>query len=374
MKRVAGAVLVIGVFACTASAAGPVRVSLTGERAAPVAGSAWTVRLAVRPRTYAGTVRVSAVGPGRVRVRATGKRGAYRARLVFARAGLWRISARAGGATSRLGSVRVRRAPTRPVAFTEPTSIDLQPDGTLLLVENNPGRVLRVNPVTGHVSVLVPAIVKPYAIVRAPSGTVFLSVGGQLQRLNGAGPPTTVAEMPPGVEIGPIAAAPNGDVYLSTATQIFRLPGGSGPIIRIAGTGEAGGGGDGGPALNAQLSSPHGLAVAGDGSLLVSDRDNDRVRRIDPVTGTIDAFAQVGQPYGIDVASDGTVDVVEGSANRVVRLSPSGARLGYYGPAFTIPYDVEAAPGGIAFLLQAGPTGYIRRIAPDGSVTTVSRR
>jgi len=42
---------------------------------------------------------------------------------------------------------------------------------------------------------------------------------------------------------------------IQQATQIFRLPGGSGPVIRIAGTGEAGGGGDGGPALNAQLSS-----------------------------------------------------------------------------------------------------------------------
>jgi len=374
MKRVAAALLVLGVFACTASAAGPVRVSLAGKRAAPVVGRAWTVRLAVRPRTYAGTVRLRAVGSGRLRVRATGKRGAYRARIVFPKAGLWRISAQAGGATWPLGSIRVRRAPARPVAFTEPTSIDLEPAGTLLLVENNPGRVLRVDPATGHVSVLVPAIGQPYAIVRAPSGAVYLSVGGQLQRLNGAGPPTTVAEMPPGIEIGPVAAASNGDVYFSTATQIFRLPGGSGPVIRIAGTGEAGGGGDGGPALNAQLSSPHGLAVAADGALLVSDRDNNRVRRIDPATGVIRAFAQVGQPYGLDVGSDGTVYVVEGSVNRIVRLSPTGARLGFLGPAFTIPYDVEVAPGGVAYLLQAGPTGFIRRIAPDGSVTTISRR
>ena len=374
MKRVAGALLVLGVFACAASAAGPVRVSVTGKRSPPVVGRAWTMRLAIRPRTYAGAVRVSAVGPGRVRVRAIGKRGAYRARLVFPKAGLWRITAQAGGGTSRLGSVRVRPAPARPVAFTEPTSIDLQPDGTLLLVENNPGRMLRVNPVSGRVSVLVPSISRPYAVARAPSGSIYVSVGNQLQRLNGSGSPTTVAEVPAGVEIGPITTGPNDDVYYSTATQIYRLAGGSGPPIRIAGTGEAGGGGDGGPALSAQFSSPHGLAVAADGALLVSDRDNNRLRRIDPVTGLVTAYAPIDQPYGIDVASDGTVDVVEGSTNRVVRLSPSGARLGFLGPAFVIPYDVEAAPGGIAYLLQAGPTGYIRRIAPDGSVTTVSRR
>ena len=374
MKRIAAALLLLGVFACTASAAEPVRVALTGKRAAPVAGRAWRVRLAVRPLSYAGTVRVSAVGPGRVRVRATGRRGSYRARLVFPKAGQWRISAQAGGANSRLGSVRVRRPSARPVVFVQPTSIDLEPAGSLLLVENNPGRVLRVNPATGRISVLVPSIARPYAVVRAPSGSVYVSVGNQLQRLNGSGPPTTVAEVPAGVEIGPIAAGPNGDVYFSSATQIFRLPGGSGPVIRIAGTGEAGGGGDGGPALNAQLSSPHGLAVAADGSLLVSDRDNNRIRRIDPVTGVISAFAQVGQPYGLDVGSDGTVYVVEGTVNRVMHLSPSGARLGFLGPAFPIAYDVEAAPGGVAYLLQAGPTGFIRRIAPNGTVTTVSRR
>ena len=63
MKRIAAAVLLLGVFACTASAAGPVRVSVAGKRAAPVVGRAWTVRLAVRPRTYAGAVRGAQSGP-----------------------------------------------------------------------------------------------------------------------------------------------------------------------------------------------------------------------------------------------------------------------------------------------------------------------
>ena len=373
MRRVAAALLVFAVFACAASAAGPVRVSRTGKRTAPVAGRTWTVRLAVRPRSYAGAVRVIASGSGRVSVRATGKHGSFRARLVFSAAGLWRLTARAGGATSRLGSVRVRRPPARPVVFTEPTSIDLEPAGSLLLVENNPGRVLRVSPETGRVSVLVPSISRPYAIVRAPSGSIYVSVGNQLQRLNATGAPTTVAEVPAGVEIGPITAAPDGDVYYSTATQIFRLPGGSGPPVRVAGTGEAGGGGDGGPALNAQLSSPHGLAVGADGSLLVSDRDNERVRRIDTATGLIDRFAAIPQPYGLDAAADGTVYVVDGAEKRVAHLSPSGARLGFVGPTFAIPYDVEVG-GGVTYLLDAGLTGHIRRIDASGAVTTVSRR
>ena len=317
---------------------------------------------------------MTAAGARRVRVRASGRRGSYRARLVFPTAGPWRLTARAGGTTSRLGSVRVRRAPAKPLLFSEPTSIDLEPSGDLLLVLNNPGRVLRVSPVTGRVTVLVPSLFRPYAIVRAPSGSIYVSIGNQLQRLNGSGTPTTVAEVAQGTEIGPIAAAPNGDVYYSTATQIYRLPGGSGPSLHIAGTGAEGGGGDGGPALDAQISSPHGLAVATDGSLLVSDRGNNRVRRIDPVTGVIASFAPVGEPYGIDVAPDGTVYVIDGTLDRVVRVSAAGAILGPLGPAFSTAYDVEVGADGVAYLLQAGPAGRIRLIAPDGTVTTVSRR
>jgi sugar lactone lactonase YvrE len=374
MKRFAGAVLLFAVLACSASAAEPVKVSLSGKRAAPVASRAWTVRLAVRPASYAGAVRLIASGPRRVHVRATGRRGSYRARLVFPSPGLWRLFARAGGTTSRLGAVRVRRAPVRPLLFTEPTSIDLQPDGSLLLVEFSTGRVLRIDPATGRVSVVVSTLFRPYAVVRTPSGSIYISIGNELKRLNGRAAPTTVASVAPGVEIGPIAAAPNGDLYYSTATQIFRLPGGSGPSVHIAGTGAEGGGGDGGPALEAQFSSPHGLAVAADGALLVSDRGNDRVRRIDPATGAITAFAQVGEPYGIDVAPDGTVFVIDGKLQRVVRLSATGAMLGPLGPAFAVPYDVEVASDGVAFLLQAGPIGHLRRIAPDGTFTTVSRR
>ena len=171
---------------------------------------------------------------------------------------------------SRLGSVRVRPAPPQPLAFTQPTAIDLEPAGTLLLVENNPGRVLRVTPATGRVTVLVPSMSAPYAVVRAPSGSVFVSSGNLVQRLDAAGTPTTVAQAD--TDIGPLAVAANGDLYYATSTRVFRLAGGVGPPIHIAGTGVEGGGGDGGPAVAAQIEQPHGLAIAADGALLVDVR------------------------------------------------------------------------------------------------------
>ena len=348
-----GAVLVTVVG--SASAAAPVRVSLAARPSSPVAGRALTIKLTVRPASYAGAVRVTATGPGRILARATGRRGSFRARLVFPAAGRWTLTARAGSSSSRLGSIQVRPAARQPVVFREPTSIELEPSGTLLLVENNPGRILRVDPATGGVTVLVASVSRPYAIVRAPSGALFLSVDNTVRRLEADGTLTTVAELASAV--GPLAAAPSGDVYFTTATQVYRLPGGTGPAALVA---------------DAQFRAPHGLAVASDGTLLVSDTENDRVRRVDPASGAVTPFADVGRPGGIELAADGTVFVIDTRQSRLLHLSGSGSQLGTLGPAFGIPYDVELTSDGGAYLLEAGATGFVRRIAPNGTVTTVS--
>jgi streptogramin lyase len=354
-----------------AVAAQPVHVARAGKPAPAIAGRSWTLRLAVRPASFHGTLRVTASGPERTGVRATGGHGSYRARLVFPSAGRWKLAARAGATTSQLGSVRVRPAPPQPLAFSEPTSIFVEPSGTLLLVENSPGRLLRVDPRTGGVTALVPSISRPYAAVRAPSGDVFLSNGSLLSRVDATGARTTVATA--GGDIGPVAVAPGGDVYYATATQVFRLAGAAGPPVLVAGTGVEGGGGDGGPAPSAQFSAPHGLAIAKDGAVLVSDAGNDRVRRIDPASGVVTALAQIGTPHGLDVAADGTIYVIDSRENRVVHLGADGSRLGLVGPVFGLPYAVASAPGGVVYVLESGPFGRLRRVAPDGTVTTVSR-
>ena len=65
-------------------------------------------------------------------------------------------------------------------------------------------------------------------------------------------------------------------------------------ITTIAGTGEAGFGGDGGPATNAQLHRPHSIAIHNN-DLFIADIGNHRIRRVDLSTGMISTIAGNGE-------------------------------------------------------------------------------
>ena len=67
------------------------------------------------------------------------------------------------------------------------------------------------------------------------------------------------------------------------------------PIDTVAGIGRTAAFGDGGPALSASLAFPRGAAVDSRGNVYVADCDNDRVRRIDAVSGTISTIAGTGE-------------------------------------------------------------------------------
>jgi DNA-binding beta-propeller fold protein YncE len=66
-------------------------------------------------------------------------------------------------------------------------------------------------------------------------------------------------------------------------------------ISTLAGTGAAGFSGDGGAASHAQLRQPHSIALAPDGRLLICDVGNHRVRAVNLSTGTIDTIGGTGE-------------------------------------------------------------------------------
>ena len=272
---------------------------------------------------------------GRARNR---KHGAYRARLVFPKPGRWTLSARAGGSSSRLGAVSVRRR-VEPLAFDNPTSVAVEPSGSLLVVENGAGKVDRVDPATGAKTVVASGLSRPYSVTVTPSAEILLSTQGDVVRL-GSGTPQIVTSLP-GIEIGPILASPNGDLYLGAEPGVFRVPAGSTVPAQLVGG----------------LAAPHGLAFTADGSLLVSDTGHDVIVRIDPVTGKAQTFAHQLGPLGLAVASDRSIYVCDDVAKRIVHFSAGGERLGFAGPVFNIPYGLAADPAGGVYVTEATATG-----------------
>ncbi|WP_214404884.1 serine/threonine-protein kinase [Pseudonocardia lacus] len=137
-----------------------------------------------------------------------------------------------------------------------------------------------------------------------------------------------------------LALSPRGDLHVAQpgVDRVSRIDA-IGSATTAAGSGERGFSGDGGPAAAAALSGPSGVAIAPDGSLLVADRVNHRVRRVAP-DGTISTLVGTGEPgrsadgtpaeqarlsspTGVAAGADGAVYVSDDG--RVLRVDPGGA-------------------------------------------------
>ena len=73
----------------------------------------------------------------------------------------------------------------------------------------------------------------------------------------------------------------------------------TGIVTTIAGTGQAGLAGDGGPATQAQMNQPYGIVIDRAGNIYTADRLNKRVRRIDGGSGVITTLAVLVEPNGL---------------------------------------------------------------------------
>jgi hypothetical protein len=69
----------------------------------------------------------------------------------------------------------------------------------------------------------------------------------------------------------------------------------NGTLMVLAGSGKKGDAGDGGPGRRATFNGMHSLAVLPDGTLLLADTWNNRVRRLDPKTGNVTALIGTGK-------------------------------------------------------------------------------
>lgn len=92
-----------------------------------------------------------------------------------------------------------------------------------------------------------------------------------------------------------LAVTSGGDLLIANqgTNQVLRLTP-NGTLAVVAGTGTAGYTGDSGPALKAELNNPSGMVVAANGTIYVADTGNNRIRAISP-SGTITTVAGNGQ-------------------------------------------------------------------------------
>ena len=92
-----------------------------------------------------------------------------------------------------------------------------------------------------------------------------------------------------------------------------------GTITTIAGTGEPGCSGDGGPALKACLNEPKSVTIAGR-ALYIADSENHRIRKVDLTTGVITTIAGEGgsaEQAGVEESSAHTTDELDPLADPV---------------------------------------------------------
>lgn len=176
-----------------------------------------------------------------------------------------------------------------------------------------------------------------------------------------------------------------------------------GAIHTVAGNGQPGGNGDGGPAKGAGLYSPSGVAFGPDGSFYIADRYNHRIRRVDPdgsiatIAGSgLSGFggdggpalaAQLSYPTSIALSPEGGLYIADSANRRIRYLRPdgiivtaagSGVAQGYLGdggPAaeaeLTYPTGLAVSPDGSLYIAD-GDGGRIRRVGPDGLINTVA--
>lgn len=132
-----------------------------------------------------------------------------------------------------------------------------------------------------------------------------------------------------------ITVAPDGTLYLvlREGNAVYRIDPRAGRIYHLAGTGETGHTGDGGPAKLARLAGPKGVAWAPDNSLYLADTESHTIRRIDLKTGIIRTVAgtaergdgpdgpatncSLARPHGIFVGKDGAVYIGDSESHRV---------------------------------------------------------
>jgi uncharacterized protein (TIGR03437 family) len=177
--------------------------------------------------------------------------------------------------------------------------------------------------------------------ITAATGVINTIAGTGTQGFAGDGGPALQAQFG---SIDGLAVDAKGNLYISDTTNSrVRMVNTSGIVSTIAGTGTQGGTGNFGPAVQAQLVYPAGLAVDAKGDLYIADFGNATVRMVNtagtmiPIAGTdvagYDVFpgdggvsygATLGAPYALAVDSSGNLYIDDLGSSSIRKVDTSG--------------------------------------------------
>lgn len=322
------------------------------------------------------------------------RRGFLKASLAVAAVGLepgrTRALVRAGRVRTIAGTGTAGYEPEGPdglpgtsTPVDNPYGVVVGPDGALYFCEVDTGRIRRLDLRTGRLTTIAGNGVKAYAGDGGPAPEASFSAPHEVR----------------------FDARANLFVVERDAHVVRRIDARTRSVSTIAGTGEPGFSGDGGPADRAQFRQPHSIAFEADGNLLVCDIGNGRVRLIDMSAGTISTLAGTGTreptpdegplagtplrgPRSIATDGQGNAYLVLREGNAVFRLDLRAGRLqriagtgetGYSGDGgraleatFNGPKGIAYSPADRSLYIVDTENHVVRRMRlDDGSIETV---
>jgi hypothetical protein len=232
------------------------------------------------------------------------------------------------------------------------------------------------------------------------AGVITRVAGTGTQGKSGDDGPATDADLsfPQGVA----ATADGGFLIADTDNSVVRKVSSTGVITRVAGTGARGNTGDDGPATAAELNVPAGVAVTADGGFLIADTFNNVVRKVSSAgvitrvagTGTAGKSGDDGpatdaglnEPAGVAVTADGGFLIADSFNNVVRKVSSAGVitrvagtgtqgNSGDDGPAtdadLSFPQGVAVTADG-GFLIADHGNSVVRKVSSAGVITRVA--
>jgi sugar lactone lactonase YvrE len=270
-----------------------------------------------------------------------------------------------------------------------------------VLMTISPGADPGVRQVTLATSEAVSAPFSGYTIVAGgPFGMITTFAGDGTIDFKGDGGPAVLAGL---YDPGHVAVDSAANVYISDrAHNRIRKVSPNGIIDTIVGNGSPAFGGDNGPAVSASISGPAGIVVDVSGNLLISDRGNHRIRKVDP-NGVITTIAgngtsgfsgdggpatqaQINVASGLAVDTAGNLYIADQYNHRIRKVSPNGniatvagnGTFGFSGddgPAtsasLAFPRGVAVDTAGNLFIADNG-NSRIRKVTAGGVITTIA--